>query len=74
MKKRIIAFLLAAMMLLAFVGCGDDGASSSVSQGGDSGSSEAEISVDKNQYINEDGTITGPDLINLPLEHSSALL
>ena len=75
MKKRIIAFMLAALMLFAVTGCGEsDSETSSGSQGGDGASSEAGISIDKNEYINEDGTITVPDLKNMPLEQARALL
>ncbi len=79
MKKRIIAFLLMLLMLVSVVGCGEEG-----SNGGETGSnaqstdgtdsSKSEVSVDKNEYTNEDGTIKMPDLTNMPVEDAKSFL
>jgi len=70
MTKRIISFLLMVLMLLSFTGCVDGNES-----GNDAtASNESGVSIDTNQYINEDGTITVPDLINMPLEQARAIL
>ena len=79
MKKRIIAFLLMLLMLVSVVGCGEEG-----SKGGETGSnaqstdgtdsSKSEVSVDKNEYMNEDGTIKMPDLTNMPVEDAKSFL
>ncbi len=73
MTKRIISFLLMVFMILSFTACGDGKDTSSPSES-NSASNEAEISIDTNQYINDDGTITVPDLTNMPLEQARALL
>ena len=70
MKKRIIAFLLMIMMIVSVVGCSDDSASS---QNGDS-SKQEEISINTDEYLNEDGTIKMPDLTNMPVEDAKKVL
>ncbi len=79
MKKRIIAFLLMVLMLISVVGCGDEGSkdsgteSNAQSEGTDS-SKQEEVSVDKNEYMNADGTIKMPDLTNMPVEQAKSFL
>ncbi len=69
MKKRIITLLLAAMMLLSATGCEGN-------KGGDTDTSisNESVSVDANDYINEDGTVKIPDLTNMPVEQAKELL
>ncbi len=65
MKKRVISFLLVVFMLLLSVGCSD---------GSGSENSGTEISIDINDYINEDGTVTVPDLKNMSLSQAQSVL
>ncbi len=75
MKKRIIAFLLLATMLISCVGCGDNGSESgSLATESEAVSSKEEISLDENEYINADGTIKMPDLTNMPVEQAKEFL
>ncbi len=75
MKKRIVAFLLMLMMLVSVVGCNDSGTESTPEGTESNGeTSKQEISIDANEYINEDGTIRMPDVTNMPFEDAKALL
>ena len=79
MKKRIIALLLSVFMLSTFVGCSGDSNSSNGDKDGSTAvssdeASKEEISIDVNEYINDDGTISMPDLKNMPIEQAKEVL
>ena len=69
MKKRIIAILLMIMMIFSAVGCGEEGSSA-----GETASDEATVSLDANDYVNDDGTVKMPDLTNMPVEQAKEFL
>ncbi len=79
MKKRIIALLLSVFMLSTFAGCSGDSNSSNGDKDGSAvvssdEASKEEISIDVNEYINADGTISMPDLKNMPIEQAKEVL
>ncbi len=66
--KRIIAFIMMILMVFSVVGCGGEDQSEQES------AATEESSINADDFKNQDGTVTVPDIIGMPVADAKALL